>query len=76
MNNPALTADSDTGSGSKLSRDGHNVQFSAGQAIIWQIKFIVNCYLNKKTLAQASAELQLVSPYLNSYLLAFRQIRL
>jgi uncharacterized protein (DUF2345 family) len=67
MNNPVgLSADAHpdttTGSGSKLSlHSGHNVQFSAGQAIIWQIKFIINCYLNKKTIAQASIELQLVS---------------
>lgn len=50
----------ETGSGSKAAQS-HNVQFSAGQAIIWQIKFIINCYLNKKTSAQASLELQLVS---------------
>lgn len=46
---------------SKAHQVPQSVQFSVGQAIIWQIKFIINCYLNKKTIAQASVELQLVS---------------
>jgi hypothetical protein len=44
--------------GSNLPSGAHgDVQFSIGQAIVWQIKFIINCYLTKKSIAQASAEL-------------------
>jgi hypothetical protein len=38
-----------------------STRFNYSQAIVWQIKYIISCYLTKKTLPQASAALQDVS---------------
>ena len=39
-----------------------STRFNYSQAIVWQIKFIISCFLSKKALGAASAELQYVSP--------------
>jgi len=41
-----------------------NTRFSYSQAIVWQIKFIIQTYLTKKTAQSASAELSQVSPHI------------
>ena len=40
-----------------------STRFNYSQAIVWQIKYIISCYLTKKTLPQASAALQDVSNF-------------
>ena len=42
-----------------------STRFNYSQAIVWQIKFIISCFLSKKALGAASAELQYVSPSRN-----------